>query len=599
VKWPLVLHHGTTVDRLPGVLKRGIKVGEGWAGASTEGVYLSRHDDSALMWAKTRLMRDLGWDKIEESRFDRILGEDGLRVLVVLEVHVPKEAEGLLRADMEQAEDFQFEGEAEDWERAYDEMGGELMLNGPVPPEWIVGPLWIRDQAEVRARIRGLAKLRKRDDDRRAEREIPRFNSPGGVEGDTCPDCQDLREFGPEAIVCERHRTCPDCERLEDGLWRTGRCDECRGSGRDEHDEGCANCLGTGSPVCCRCEGTGVDLEANRGRLRRTGEPEASMRDRRTNSEDDRDTKAELLAIEIAPEIADLLLANPSTANLPLSEGYAALLLAEALLRGEDVEKFHTIELPGGRAVKITPEVLAAAAEVAKERFGSPPEPKTKKKAARKKAATRKKKETPRSNSSDDDDSLQRQVGFWSDFENAARQAGIRATVLTSEREIYVESWGSLKNIDTEAFTGSFNGKKLKFHDGADAWAKVTSEISKIQKLMRPARKFHEVLAPVIRTVAGRRDVGASSIKEVYKELASGGRYPLWLFLNELRQLRDSGIVDKSGLTVFFLPATHATDTYPVWFSNDKGFRRIGYLELIWSRSSTERGSTGNSASEQ
>ena len=53
---------------------------------------------------------------------------------------------------------------------------------------------------------------------------------------------------------------CPDCEVLEDGLWRTGHCDDCGGSGRDENDEACSNCLGTGNPVCCRCEGTGIDL---------------------------------------------------------------------------------------------------------------------------------------------------------------------------------------------------------------------------------------------------------------------------------------------------------------------------------------------------
>jgi len=53
--------------------------------------------------------------------------------------------------------------------------------------------------------------------------------------------------------------TCPDCESFERGAWRTGRCDECRGTGRDEEDFSCLNCDGTGSPVCCRCEGSGKD----------------------------------------------------------------------------------------------------------------------------------------------------------------------------------------------------------------------------------------------------------------------------------------------------------------------------------------------------
>ena len=56
--------------------------------------------------------------------------------------------------------------------------------------------------------------------------------------------------------------TCPDCEVLIDGLWRTGVCDECKHILRKgEVDPGCENCLGTGRPVCCKCEGTGVDPE--------------------------------------------------------------------------------------------------------------------------------------------------------------------------------------------------------------------------------------------------------------------------------------------------------------------------------------------------
>jgi RecJ-like exonuclease len=55
------------------------------------------------------------------------------------------------------------------------------------------------------------------------------------------------------------NKKCPDCEALIDDKWRTGRCDECRGIGRDKNDDMCVYCDGTGSPVCCRCEGTGID----------------------------------------------------------------------------------------------------------------------------------------------------------------------------------------------------------------------------------------------------------------------------------------------------------------------------------------------------
>ena len=58
--------------------------------------------------------------------------------------------------------------------------------------------------------------------------------------------------------------TCPDCEVLIGGQWRTGVCDECKHLMRgdedeDGPDEDCEVCDGTGHPVCCRCEGTGID----------------------------------------------------------------------------------------------------------------------------------------------------------------------------------------------------------------------------------------------------------------------------------------------------------------------------------------------------
>lgn len=57
---------------------------------------------------------------------------------------------------------------------------------------------------------------------------------------------------------------CPDCSDGEKrkGLWRTGKCDVCCGTGNTEVGD-CYNCEGTGSPVCCRCEGTGKDPETN------------------------------------------------------------------------------------------------------------------------------------------------------------------------------------------------------------------------------------------------------------------------------------------------------------------------------------------------
>ena len=69
-----------------------------------------------------------------------------------------------------------------------------------------------------------------------------------------------LENFESQHISGDPKLSCPDCEINIGGLWRTGICDDCGGSGRNEKDEGCSNCQGTGHPICCRCEGTGIDL---------------------------------------------------------------------------------------------------------------------------------------------------------------------------------------------------------------------------------------------------------------------------------------------------------------------------------------------------
>lgn len=156
-RWPLVLYHGTTIDRLSGILESGLEPSEGWGSAGTEGVFLSGTEAGALSWAKIRLMRDMGWSKWEDRYFSERLGRDGLLCLVVLRVRVPESAQGGLRADMEQAEDFGFEGEPEDWESALDEMG-ELMFDGEIPASWIDVPDYL-DARERNRRLRILERL--------------------------------------------------------------------------------------------------------------------------------------------------------------------------------------------------------------------------------------------------------------------------------------------------------------------------------------------------------------------------------------------------------------------------------------------------------
>lgn len=69
-----------------------------------------------------------------------------------------------------------------------------------------------------------------------------------------------IYELNIKHVADKETHTCPDCENLINGEWRCGVCDECNGTGIIPNGETCSNCLGIGSPLCCRCEGTGIDL---------------------------------------------------------------------------------------------------------------------------------------------------------------------------------------------------------------------------------------------------------------------------------------------------------------------------------------------------
>jgi len=89
---------------------------------------------------------------------------------------------------------------------------------------------------------------------------------------------------------------------------------------------------------------------------------------------------------EMLANPARWLRSNPSVSGLSLPDAYVALVVAEAIARGEDVKEFDFVEIPGGRKVSITQGILAAAAEISKERgYARVPEPaKPKRKAAKK-----------------------------------------------------------------------------------------------------------------------------------------------------------------------------------------------------------------------
>ena len=132
---PVILYHGTLRSRLDSIMSGGLKAGSGWGGAGTHGVYLSGSPAGALYWAKIAYMSEQE-EGMEPEKFDRKYGKDQDKLLVVLKVRVPSEATENLRADMEQAEDYGFEGEPEDWQSGLAEIG-DVMYLGDVPAEWI------------------------------------------------------------------------------------------------------------------------------------------------------------------------------------------------------------------------------------------------------------------------------------------------------------------------------------------------------------------------------------------------------------------------------------------------------------------------------
>lgn len=138
-----VLYHGTSREAADSIARQGILPSEGWGGAGTEGVYLSSSKTGALMWAMSSLLskKDEGGDP--SKFFARGHSADEL---VLLEVRIPDNRLSDLKADMEQAEDYQYDGTEDDWEASLDQIG-DVRFDGPIPAAW-VKPL---PQSEVEA----------------------------------------------------------------------------------------------------------------------------------------------------------------------------------------------------------------------------------------------------------------------------------------------------------------------------------------------------------------------------------------------------------------------------------------------------------------
>lgn len=130
-----IFYHGTLRIYVPKIMKQGLLVTEGWGGANTRGVYLSKNQEGALYWAKIAYQKWAG-EKIEADRFDRNYGKLQDKLLVLLEVKIPDSHFNNLKADMEQADDIDFEIKDDDWEQSLQHIG-DVRYQETIPPEWI------------------------------------------------------------------------------------------------------------------------------------------------------------------------------------------------------------------------------------------------------------------------------------------------------------------------------------------------------------------------------------------------------------------------------------------------------------------------------
>jgi hypothetical protein len=131
----ITLYHGTLKENLKNIMKKGLSPSSGWGGGDTYGIYLSKMPEGALYWAKIafRVKKN---EQMDLEKLERKYGKQMEENLAVLEVKIPFEALDNLRADMEQAEDYDFEGEETDWQESL-EVIGDVMYDGLIPPKWL------------------------------------------------------------------------------------------------------------------------------------------------------------------------------------------------------------------------------------------------------------------------------------------------------------------------------------------------------------------------------------------------------------------------------------------------------------------------------
>lgn len=130
-----ILYHGTLVEHLPEISRKGLEETEGWGGAGTRGVFLSGTPQGALYWAKMAYQRANG-GKLEVHSFDRDHGAQADSLLAVIEVRIPAEYADVLKADEEQFEDVGADFPPDDWRQSLEKIG-DVRFAGAIPARWL------------------------------------------------------------------------------------------------------------------------------------------------------------------------------------------------------------------------------------------------------------------------------------------------------------------------------------------------------------------------------------------------------------------------------------------------------------------------------
>ena len=129
----VVLYHGTYQDFVPSILKSGLTAAAGWGGANTHGVFLSGTVEGGRSWGRYAAATEMGMSGDAERYTQQYPDLPHVRVFRVV---IPANKVKNLRADMEQAEEYDYGGKSTDWQASL-LIIGDVMYKGEIPASWV------------------------------------------------------------------------------------------------------------------------------------------------------------------------------------------------------------------------------------------------------------------------------------------------------------------------------------------------------------------------------------------------------------------------------------------------------------------------------